>query len=129
MRINIGMPTLEKLEATGFGSIRFENFTSEDFDIEARGPMRIRGELNAQNLRVSLTGKSEAELNGTANKLNAQLEFASRLRAYDLEVVDAIIETSGASSAKVNVTGNLEIEEGRSSHVDYRGNPNVVKRD
>jgi hypothetical protein len=29
----------------------------------------------------------------------------------------------------VNVTGNLEIEEGVASQIDYRGNPNVTKRD
>ena len=128
MRINITMPQLEKLEATGFGSIRFENFSTEEMEIESRGPIRVRGDLEVQRLTISLTGKSEAELSGHANKLDARLEFASRLRAYNLEVNDAIVEVSGASSAKVTVNGNLEIEEGVASKVDYRGNANVTKR-
>jgi hypothetical protein len=128
MRINITMPSLEKLEATGFGSIRFENFSTDDMDIETRGPIRLRGELYTQRLTVSLTGKSEAELSGRSNKMNARLEFASKLRAYDLEVSDATVEVSGASSAKVNVSNNLEIEEGVASSVDYRGQPSVIKR-
>jgi phage shock protein PspC (stress-responsive transcriptional regulator) len=129
MRINITMPNLEKLEATGFGSIRFEDFNTDDMEIESRGPVRLRGKLNAQNLTVNLTGKSEAEFSGNASRLNARLEFASKLRAYNLDVIDAIVEVSGASNAKVNVSGNLEIEEGMASSVDFRGNPNVVKRD
>jgi len=116
------------MEATGFGSIRFENFSTDDMDIETRGPIRLRGELYTQRLTVNLTGKSEAELSGRSTKLNARLEFASKLRAYDLEVSDAIVEVSGASSAKVNVANNLEIEEGVASSVDYRGQPSVIKR-
>jgi phage shock protein PspC (stress-responsive transcriptional regulator) len=129
MRINVTMPSLEKLEATGFGSIRFDNFNGNDLEIDSRGPIKIRGELSMQELSINLTGKSEAELSGHANNLNARIELASKLRAYNLDVVDAMIEVSGASNAKVNVSGNLEIEEGVASDVDYRGNPNVVKRD
>lgn len=129
MRINVTMPALEKLEATGFGNIRFDEFNGNDLEIESRGPIKIRGELSMQELSINLTGKSEAELSGHVNNLNARIELASKLRAYNLDVVDAMIEVSGASNAKVNVSGNLEIEEGVASDVDYRGNPNVVKRD
>jgi phage shock protein PspC (stress-responsive transcriptional regulator) len=129
MRINVTMPALEKLEATGFGNIRFDNFNGNDLEIESRGPIKIRGEMGMQELSINLTGKSEAELSGHANNLNARIELASKLRAYNLDVVDAMIEVSGASNAKVNVSGNLEIEEGVASDVDYRGTPNVVKRD
>jgi phage shock protein PspC (stress-responsive transcriptional regulator) len=129
MRINIVMPSLEKLEATGFGTIRFEDFGGNDMDIESHGPIRIRGDLRTQNLSINLTGKSEADLSGSATSLNARLELASKLRAYNLDVVDAMVEVSGASFAKVNVSGTLEIEEGVASSVDYRGNPSVVKRD
>jgi hypothetical protein len=128
-RITITMPRLEKLEATGYGSIRFDNFVTEDLDIEARGPIRIRGDINTQDLTLNLTGKTEAELAGNATRMNARLEFASKLRAYNLDVVDAIVEVSGASNARVSVTGNLEIEEGLGSNVNYRGGPNVIRRD
>ncbi len=129
MRIHVTMPSLEKLEATGFGNIRFDNFNGNEMEIESRGPIKIRGELDMQELSVYLSGKSEADLSGHVNNLNARIELASKLRAYNLDAVDAMVEVSGASSAKVNVSANLEIEEGVASDVDYRGNPNVVKRD
>jgi phage shock protein PspC (stress-responsive transcriptional regulator) len=129
MRINITMPSLQKLEATGMGSIRFDNFHQDDMEIESRGPVDIRGEISTRKLSINLTGKSELELSGNADNLDAQLELASKLRAYSLNVQDAIVEVTGGSTAKVNVAGNLEIEEGVASEVDYRGSPNVVKRD
>ncbi len=128
-RINITMPTLERLEATGFGSIRFDNFQNKQFELEARGPVRIRGEMSTERLYVNLTGNSQAELSGNADRMNARLEFASRLRAYDLEVNDAIVEAVGASSARVNVRRNLEIEQGVASDIDHRGNPRIIRRD
>jgi phage shock protein PspC (stress-responsive transcriptional regulator) len=129
MRINITMPELNKIEATGFGDIRIQDFTCDNLEIEMRGPVHIRGNINAQNLSLSLTGKSEAEFTGNVNKLDARLEFASKLRAYNLEVTDAFIEASGASSAKVTVNGTLEMEEGVASNIDYRGHPHILKYD
>lgn len=129
MRINITMPQLRKVEAEGLGSLQFDRFDSDDLAIELRGPVKLRGELQAHDLVLHLTGKSEAELSGHAQNLDAELQLASKLKAYNLEVQDALIEVNGASSAKVNVSQNLEIEEGLASDVDYRGHPNVTKRD
>lgn len=129
MRINITMPGLRKIEAEGLGSLQFDHFDTDDLNIELRGPVKLRGELRAKDLVLHLTGKSEAELSGSADNLDAELQFASKLKAYNLEVQDALIEVNGASTAKVNVSHNLEIEEGLASDVDYRGHPNVTKRD
>jgi phage shock protein PspC (stress-responsive transcriptional regulator) len=129
IRINITMPSLDKIEAEGYGKIQFDNFTSDDMDIDLRGPVKLRGEIYARDLVINLTGKSEAELSGRVSNLDAALQFASKLRAYNLEAQDAIIEVNGASSAKVNVTNSLEMDEGLASDIDYRGNPNIIKRD
>lgn len=129
IRINITMPNLEKIEAEGYGSIRFEEFTSDDMEIDLRGPVKVRGSLNAHSLVIHLTGKSEAELSGQVNNLDAELQFASKLRAYNLNAQDAVIEANGASSAKVNVSNSIEMDEGMASDIDYRGNPEVIKRD
>lgn len=129
MKITITMPSIEKIEAVGLGNIRFDDFTSDDLEIEARGPVKIRGEINAHNLIIKLTGKSEADLSGNTNNLNARIEFASRLRAYNLQAQDAFVEVSGASSAKVNVSGTLEMDEGVASDIDYRGNPQIIRHD
>jgi phage shock protein PspC (stress-responsive transcriptional regulator) len=129
IRLNITMPSLKKIEAEGYGSIKFDEFSPDDMEIELRGPVNLQGVLRTQNLTINLTGKSEAELSGQVNNLDADIQFASKLRAYNLEVSDATVEVNGASSAKVNVSNSLEMEEGLASDIDYRGDPQIIKRD
>jgi hypothetical protein len=130
VRIAITMPRLERLEASGYGNIRFEDFDhTPEMELEATGPIKVKGELFADNLIVNLNGSSQAELSGKVNSLNADIKFASSLKAYNLEAREAIVEVNGASTAKVNVTGTLEIEEGMASDIDYRGDPTIIKRD
>ncbi len=128
VEITVTMPNIEKIEATGVGNIRMDDFTSERMDLDLRGPVKFRGDIDTHHFTINLSGSAEADVSGTASNLDANVEFASRLRAYNLEVQDAFVETSGASSAKVNVKGNLEMEEGVTSEIDYRGNPHVTKR-
>jgi phage shock protein PspC (stress-responsive transcriptional regulator) len=128
VRIEITMPNMERLDATGVGSLRFDDFSVDDLTLHIQGPVKVRGEAHTQKLSVNLSGSAEAELSGTTVMLNADIEFASRLKAYDLDAEDGIVEVNGASSAKVNVRGTLEIEEGVASDVDYRGVPENLKK-
>ena len=129
MEILITMPSLERVEVMGMGTLHFEDFSGHRLEIDSRGPVNIRGDVNVEEINIRLTGKSEAELSGNAGKMNARVEFASRLRAYDLVADNAFVEVEGASTAKVNVKGTLEMEEGVASDVDFRGNPEIVRHD
>jgi hypothetical protein len=125
--ISITMPDIERLEATGFGSIRMEEFHVNDMEFDLRGPIEVDGTLNAQDVMITLSGKSELTLDGECNTMSADLEFASKLKAYNFAVNEANVDVSGASSAKLNVAHRLEIEEGVASDIDYRGNPEVIR--
>lgn len=127
VHISITMPQMEKIEATGFGTIRFEEFHTGDMEIDIRGPIKVRGELNAEDLIINLNAKAEVDLEGRAQSMNADLAFASQLKAYDLQVHDAIVTVKGASNAKVNVINRLEIDDGVASNVDYRGQPEIIR--
>jgi phage shock protein PspC (stress-responsive transcriptional regulator) len=125
--ISITMPDIERLEATGFGTIQMEEFHVNDMEFELRGPIEVDGTLNAQDVMITLSGKSELTLDGECNTMSADLEFASKLKAYNFAVNEANVDVSGASSAKLNVARRLEIEEGVASDIDYRGNPEVIR--
>lgn len=129
VEIVVTMPSLERIEAMGVGSLQLDEYSGRSLAIEARGPVDITGDINVDDLTIRLTGNAEAELSGNVGNMNASVEFASRLRAYDLEANDALVEAHGASTAKVNVEGTLEMEEGTASDIDFRGNPQVVRRD
>lgn len=125
--ISITMPEIEKVEASGVGSLQLNDFDEETLEIEIRGPIRAEGRINARDLLVDLTGKASLELQGRSGSMNATLEFASQLKAYNFEVENAIVEAKGASTAKVNVTRRLEMEEGIGSDIDFRGNPEIIE--
>jgi hypothetical protein len=127
VRIEITMPDLERIDASGVGTLRFEDFTVDNLTLDIRGPVKVRGEAHAQKISVNLSGSAEADLSGSTVMLDADVEFASRLKAYDLNAVDAVVDANGASSAKVNVSGTLEMEEGVASDIDYRGKPETVR--
>ena len=129
MEIVVTMPSLQRLEAMGLGSVQFDDLTGERLELDVRGPIKVRGDMNVGEVSIRLTGKSEADLSGNAGNMTARVEFASRLRAYDLVADDAFVEVEGASTAKVNVKGTLEMDEGVASDIDYRGNPRIVRHD
>jgi hypothetical protein len=82
--------------------------------------------LSADRLNVNLTGSAKLELIGNANSLDALVQGASTLKAFDFNVQNATLETTSASSAKVTVSGRLEMKEGISSKISYRGDPQEV---
>lgn len=127
--VSVSMPRLEKVEAMGLGSVRVQGVQGKDLQIDVRGPVKVRGDVQVEDLNIRLAGKSEAELSGRADKMEARITFASKLRAYDLPAGDALVEVSGASTAKVNVERTLEMDEGFASDIDYRGNPEIVRHD
>jgi hypothetical protein len=126
-KIKITMPALEKLEAKGAGKIELHEFHSDDIELEVFGAFKVKGNIHAQRLDINVSGASSIELQGDSKKMNAIITGTSSFDAYDFEVIDATVEANGVSHAKVNVTGSLDMEEGLTSDIDYRGNPRVTK--
>jgi phage shock protein PspC (stress-responsive transcriptional regulator) len=129
MRINITLPDLEALELKGAGKATLRNFKADDLTIEALGAIEINGEVTAREVSVELAGACELTLSGEATTLDAKIQGASTLKAYDFVTQDASVEVNGASSAKVYASRRIEIKEGIASDVNYRGNPREVIRD
>ncbi len=128
LRINITMPELHSLEVTGAGKLKFRGFDEDEMEIKLMGAVMADGELKARSLTVDLTGASFLDISGSGDFMEADILGASGLRAYGYEVEHGIIEAHGASTAKVNVTGTLEIKKGIASSISHRGNPEVIKR-
>jgi hypothetical protein len=83
--------------------------------------------MEALDLTLDLSGACDLDLKGNGHSMHADLSGLSSLEAYRFTTKDASVEVSGASSAKVNVTENLQIEKDFVSRVEYRGNPTVTQ--
>ena len=126
-KITLTLPELKGLKLKGAGEVEIENFNVDALDIEVFGPVSVHGNnLTADRLNVNLTGSAKLELIGHANSIDALVQGASTLKAFDFNVQNATLETTSASSAKVTVSGRLEMKEGISSKISYRGDPQEV---
>lgn len=126
IRINITMPELESLELKGAGDVIFSNFNSDNFDIDVLGAVEVEGQINAHDIVINMSGASKLELSGQGTNMEATIQGASQLRAFNFSTENAMVEANGASSAKVSVSSKLEIKEGVASKISYRGNPSEV---
>ena len=127
IRIKITLPSLENLQVTGAGKVKIIDFDETEMEIELMGAVEAEGDFNANTLNIDITGASFMDLRGNGNYLDANVTGASSLKAYGYEVENAVVEAHGASTAKVNVTGTLEMTRGMASNISYRGNPEVTK--
>ncbi len=126
-KITITLPELKGIKLKGAGKVEIKNFNVDALDIEVFGPVNVQANnLNADRLNVNLTGSAKLELIGRATSIDALVQGASTLKAFDFNVENATLETTSASSAKVTVSGRLEMKEGISSKISYRGNPQEV---
>ena len=129
LKVNITMPDLSRLEAKGAGDVNLINFETDELTIEVLGAIKIHGECRTNNLNATVSGASEMNIRGSSHSMNCTILGASTLKANDFEVEDATVSAHGASHAKVYVTHALEMTEGMASKIDYRGNPEIVKKD
>jgi phage shock protein PspC (stress-responsive transcriptional regulator) len=126
-KITVTLPELKGLKLKGAGKVDIENFNVDALDIEVFGPVSVHGNnLTADRLNVNLAGSAKLDLTGHGNSIDALVQGASTLKAFDFNVQNAMIETTSASSAKVTVSGRLEMKEGISSKISYRGDPQEV---
>lgn len=128
VNLEITMPDLESLKVRGAGNVVFSGFNDDYMKVDAMGALRIIGTNNTKDLVVNLSGASELILHGRGMNLNATVDGASSMHAYDYQVENAVVHVNGASRASVKVIKTLEIEEGPASHVDYEGTPAIVRK-
>jgi len=128
IKVSITMPEIEDIELTGAAKIYLNGFKQRHMNFNLTGASFAKANIDVDELEVDLNGASEMQLEGEGIELNADITGASHLNAYGYEVKNASVEAHGASSAKVNVSNELDIEETLASSVKYKGTA-VVRRE
>jgi len=125
LKFKIIVPSLNELELSGASKVYLYGFDQERMHFDLGGAAFAKAQVNVDDLEIDLSGASEMELTGSGREMNVDISGASHLNAYDYEVKTAKVEAHGASSAKVYVTEELDIEETLASSVKYRGDATV----
>jgi hypothetical protein len=127
LEADITMPNLVSLEASGASQADLVDFIVEgNLVLDASGASKIGGDLQANDVRLTLSGASSASLSGSGGDLTVDASGASTADLRDFEAVDVVVVVSGASSATVLATGTLTADASGASHVTYLGDPTVL---
>jgi hypothetical protein len=126
-RIFITMPDFQEADFSGASQISIIGFYSEpEVRIKLSGASNANISLEANTLHLDLSGASQVRLySGFSNNLNVFLSGASTLRAFDFSAQRADLRLSGASVAEVLVLQSLRVDASGGSTVRYRGEPLV----
>lgn len=121
--IRIYINDLQMLDLSSLAQVKFQNWKSEQLDIEAEGVAKIRGTVDIENLELDLSGTSKAELSGKSSYMAVDASGASEFEGSGLLVQKAHVQASGASHITVWATGELDGHASGASSVTAKGDP------
>ncbi len=126
MNVYVSMKDLREIKAYSASSVKAEStFTTEKLELDISSAATLKLEVKTQTLDVEISSAASVTLTGSTNKMKADLSGASHFNASDLETLKADIDMSGASSAKIKVTEELQYDVSGASRLIYSGNPQI----
>ncbi|UCF32327.1 MAG: DUF2807 domain-containing protein [Phycisphaerales bacterium] len=129
LKAAITMPLLEGLRASGAADVSITGFKHLDaVAITCSGASYVNGDLEATSVQLSCSGASEAVLRGIAVDGKIDGSGASSFNLTDFALTNARVDLSGASSADINVTGELHYDLSGASNLRYGGSPHLGAR-
>ncbi|MFO7723605.1 MAG: head GIN domain-containing protein [Bacteroidales bacterium] len=108
-KIVVTAPALSGVKVTEASGLSGKGvFSQEKFKIEATGATTVDLDLAVVELQTDLSGAAVATIKGTTETLNLNLSGASHARMDSLQIKSAMVNASGASSGKLNVSDKVE---------------------
>ena len=118
---------LKALHASGGSDVVGEEILQlDDLKLNCSGGSDTHLELEVGALSCETSGGSDLVLSGSAQNLELNASGGSDFKGKDLEVKNAKIHTSGASDARIHVTGEVEMIASGASDIYCTGNPKVL---
>ncbi|RYF87098.1 MAG: DUF2807 domain-containing protein [Chitinophagaceae bacterium] len=127
IKIYVSAPEYRALHVSGASNIRGENklSTPETFDIDLSGASGIDVDIKAPRVNAELSGASSIKLAGETKDLSIEGSGASEVKCFDLLAENTRIDVSGAFSAQVHASVQLDVEASGASEIKYKGSPSV----
>lgn len=125
--IDVGTTGLARFSGSGAVTVVSSVSQAEVLTVEASGGSSLRfSAIDTQDLRLSTSGGSAATFAGRAPRQRIEVSGAGTYEGLELVSVDATVILSGASRARLSVSGSLEVQASGASEVEYRGDASVV---
>ncbi len=125
IKIFITTPRLSDLELRGACTAKVRGFEQDQVTVSLTGASEANMSVDAERLVAKLQGASNLKLYGRGVEMDANLSGASSIEAYDYEVDYADVRAQGASSAEIYVNKEIDGEATGLSNIKYRGDGSV----
>lgn len=126
LKAYITVKDLVGLDISGACEVEGKNtIVALNLNIETSGAANISMALRCRELEINSSGASEITLTGDVEYLEANTSGASTLRAEKLLAETAFVESSGASTIKVDVTKSLDARASGASSILYNSKGEV----
>jgi len=123
---DITMPDLSAIDVSSASRAEIKGFSSSaPFRANVSSAGSLRGDIDAGNTTLDVSGASNVELAGSGADLTVKASGASTVDLSDFPVGDATVDASDASRVTVNVSGTLDVDASSASNVMYLGNPTL----
>ncbi len=130
MELHITYPALEQIHVGGACKLRAENTIYADrLTFNISGAADIQLELRVGELQTRVSGAGNLNFSGETEKHNIMLSGASNLRAEHLKSKETKISMSGAGSAHVYASDQLQASLSGVGSIRYYGSPQKTSID
>ncbi|HUX84918.1 MAG TPA: head GIN domain-containing protein [Chitinophagaceae bacterium] len=126
MKVYVTLPEIEGLYTSGQGIFQGENhFKVGTLDISVSGEAKVDLDLDADNIKTSISGSGQIDLKGTSSKTSYSISGKGDVKAPDLQTGSCEMQISGMGNAEIDAKDHLDISISGMGNIKYKGNPTV----
>ena len=129
VEISLGTHDLSAAWLNGSGAIAIDRVRGLSFDLSVQGSGAGQiGQVNVDQLNVSVVGTASAKLAGQAAKMTTVIRGVSSLDAAALATKDATLGADGAATIAANVDNSVTVDATGPATVNIAGGPSCTLR-
>jgi len=103
--------------------------TGNSLKMSQSGASNFRGDVDVTKASFDLSGASVIDVDGTTSDLDIDASGASNFKGGDLQAQSCKIEATGASSANINVSKEIDAAASGASSIHYAGGAAITNLD
>ena len=126
LKINITVPKLTEIKASGASSVEFlSELSTSNLNLNLSGASALKGDVNLTSCNFNLSGASQIDVAGSINTAIIELSGASSIGNYNCSIDNLSIDLSGASSGSLTLNEIINIDASGASSLNYKGNGTI----
>lgn len=130
MKIYVTSPTYNKLEVSGACNINTENklTLNNPLNLEVSGAGDINADVSAPRVEAEVSGSGNVNMKGETKNFELKISGAGDAKCYDLLTETTKVNISGAGSAQVFASVELDAHVSGAGSIKYKGNAPKVNQ-